>query len=134
MTDATRMSLLILAVQDLERAARFYREGFGWPQQVDVPVYVEFRLPDGLRLGLYERRAFGANTGSVPFAPPGGALAPAELYFHPDDLEACSQRLERAGARTLSALARRAWGDEAVYFADPDGNVVVLARPAPAEG
>jgi len=37
--------------------------------------------------------------------------------------------LEAAGARLLSAAAPRDWGDEAAYFADPDGNVLVVARP-----
>jgi len=31
--------------------------------------------------------------------------------------------------RLLSPLAARPWGHEAAYFADPDGNVVVVARP-----
>ncbi len=38
--------------------------------------------------------------------------------------------MERAGGRLLSARAARAWGDEAAYFADPEGNVLVVARPA----
>ena len=37
--------------------------------------------------------------------------------------------LKSAGARELSALATRAWGDVAAYFADLDGNVLVLAQP-----
>jgi predicted enzyme related to lactoylglutathione lyase len=60
---------------------------------------------------------------------PAGQLAPTELYFHCRDVPAAVERIERAGARVLSALARRAWGDDAAYFADPSGNVIVLARP-----
>ncbi|MBI2932661.1 MAG: VOC family protein, partial [Planctomycetes bacterium] len=41
-------------------------------------------------------------------------------------------RIEATGARLLSARAPRPWGDEAAYYADPDGNVVVLARRLPA--
>ena len=43
-----------------------------------------------------------------------------------------SRRLTARGARCLSPLAPRPWGDEAAYFEDPDGNVVVVARPLPA--
>lgn len=53
----TRLSLVILAVGDVASAARFYREAFGWPQQVDEAVYAEFAFPDGQRLGLYDRAA-----------------------------------------------------------------------------
>lgn len=127
-----RLALVILAVADVPRAVRFYRAAFGWEQTVDVPVYAELALPGGMRLGLYAREPFGANTGQVPHAIPPGALAPTELYLYPDDLEAARARLEAAGARRLSALAPRGWGDEAAYYADPDGNVLVLARPLPS--
>jgi len=124
-----RLGLIILAVEDLPRAVGFYRQAFGWEQLVAVPVYAEFRLPAQLRLGLYVRTGFGVNTGQVPIAVPAGQLAGAELYFYPADLTAAIVRLEAAGARALSPLSARDWGDEAAYFADPDGNVVVVARP-----
>jgi hypothetical protein len=38
--------------------------------------------------------------------------------------------VKRAGAPELSALAPRPWGDDAAYFSDPSGNVLVLARPS----
>jgi catechol 2,3-dioxygenase-like lactoylglutathione lyase family enzyme len=124
-----RPALIILAVSDLPRAVRFYQTAFGWPQEVDVPVYAEFVMPGEQRLGLYEREAFGRNTGRPPSAMPDGATTGTELYFYPADLPAAIARLEAAGARELSRLARRDWGDEAAYYADPDGNVLVMARP-----
>jgi uncharacterized glyoxalase superfamily protein PhnB len=65
---------------------------------------------------------------------PPGELAPTELYFYADALEATARRLEAAGARLLSPLARRAWGDEAAYYADLDGNVLVVARAGGPDG
>jgi catechol 2,3-dioxygenase-like lactoylglutathione lyase family enzyme len=49
---AARLGLVILAVGDLPRALAFYRSAFGWRQLVDVPVYGEFELPGGMRLGV----------------------------------------------------------------------------------
>ena len=129
MTSVATHVLTILAVEDVPRAAAFYERAFGWPRLVDVPVYVELTLPGGMRLGLYDRRGFGRNTGQVPTAIGPGARAPTELYRHTDDVAAAVKRLEEAGARELSPLAPRDWGDEAAYFADPDGNVLVVARP-----
>lgn len=123
------MALIILAVGDLPRSLRFYREAFGWPQRVDMPVYAEFDLPDGLRLGLYERETFGLNIGRAPFSPPAGELTATELYLYAEDAPALVRRLEAAGARRLSPLSARDWGDEAAYLADPDGNVLAVARP-----
>jgi catechol 2,3-dioxygenase-like lactoylglutathione lyase family enzyme len=124
---SARHVLTILAVEDAERSAAFSERAFGWKRAVSVPVYVELELPAGMRLGLYERRSFGRNTGQVPFAVPPGELAPCELYLHVDDLEAAIDRLRAAGARELSPRGERDWGDEAAYFADPSGNVVVVA-------
>ncbi len=127
-----RHVLTILAVEDLPRAIDFYRRAFGWEQVVDVPVYAEFALPGGMGLGLYERHGFGRNTGQVPSRVAPGEIAPAEIYFQTDELASAIARVVAAGARELSPLAVRDWGDEAAYFADPDGNVLVLARPVSA--
>lgn len=124
-----RHVLTIVAVEALPAAVRFYREAFGWSQTVDVPVYAEFALPGGMRFGVYERQAFGRNTGQVPAPLSKGQLTSTELYFHVDDLDTAIARLRKAGARELSALAPRPWGDEVAYFADPEGNVIAVARP-----
>jgi uncharacterized glyoxalase superfamily protein PhnB len=39
-----------------------------------------------------------------------------------------SASLEAAGARPLKELAPQSWGEEAAWFADPDGNVVAVAQ------
>ncbi len=122
--------LVVLAVRDLRRMTAFYRAAFDWPQAVDVPVYAELIMPNGQRLGLYAEEGFAVNTGVAPAATPPGAITRTELYLHCDDLEASIARAAAAGARQLSPLAPRPWGDDAAYFADPEGNVVVLARPA----
>ncbi len=62
MPQSARLSLVILAVHDVARMARFYEEAFGWPIAVDVPVYREYALPEGMRLGLYLREGFEKNT------------------------------------------------------------------------
>lgn len=124
-----RHVLTILAVRDLARARAFYRDAFGWAQPVDAPVYAEFELPGGMRLGVYQREGFARNTGLEPSAVPVGAISSTEIYLHVDDLPAAVARLGSAGARLLSPASKRDWGDEAAYFADPDGNVIVVAKP-----
>lgn len=124
-----RHVLTIVAVRDLPVATRFYDGAFGWTKVVNEEVYVEYALPGGQRVGLYDRIPFGRNTGKVPGMVADGELAPTELYLHVDDPEAAMRSLTGAGARPLSGLAPRAWGDAAAYFADPDGNVIVVARP-----
>ena len=123
------LGIVILATDELARSRSFYASAFGWPIEVDTSVYVEFRLPAGMRLGLYEREAFGRNVGEVPRQTLIGTLAATELYLYPDDIDAAIGRLTASGSRPLSPRALRSWGDEVAYFADPDGNVLALARP-----
>jgi catechol 2,3-dioxygenase-like lactoylglutathione lyase family enzyme len=132
--EEVRHVLTILAVEDPERSARFYTAAFGWRQAVSVPVYAELLQPGGLRLGLYQRVAFGRNTGRVPAPIAAGELAPAELYLHAGDPAEICRRLRAAGARELSPLSPRDWGDEVAYFADPDGHVIAVGRPLAQAG
>jgi len=89
-------------------------------------VYVELDA-GSVRLGVYAREGFARNTGELPAATPTGAITPTELYLKVGDLDAAAARLVAAGARCLSPRAPRPWGEEAAYFADLDGNVVVIA-------
>ena len=104
---------------------------------MDAGVIVELELPGGGGLAMYLRSGFARNVDAAAEAvarPPVGdaGVTGTELYVPRDDLEATLGRLNDAGARLLSPLSRRDWGDEAAYFADPDGNVVAVARPWPA--
>jgi predicted enzyme related to lactoylglutathione lyase len=124
------LALTILYVQDLGRAARFYDEVFGWTKSVDVPVYVEYRVNEGARLGLMPqantRHFLGDELGARR---PTDGCPRGEVYVHVEDLDAAVARLEALGAPCTSPRARRAWGDEAAYHLDLDGYVLVVARP-----
>ena len=123
-----RHVLTILAVRDLARAVRFYREAFDWPAAITTGVYVELAITGGMRLGLYERQGFARNTGRLPNAIQDDQLTGTELYLYTDDIDGAIRRLHAAGARELGALAPRDWGEDVAYFADPEGNVIAIAR------
>jgi predicted enzyme related to lactoylglutathione lyase len=122
---------VIFAVNDLERSLDFYEHAFGWPRndRIGFANYVELLPPDGGSVGLYEKRGFVAEVGADPVRVFGEQVAPAYLYVRVDDVRATIANVEEAGGRPLSALAARAWGEEAAWFADPDGNVVAVAQP-----
>ena len=121
--------LTILTVTDFRKALAFYRAAFDFKQTVDVPVYAEFEMADGRRIGIYERESFGVNTGIVPRQVEAGELSGAELYFYCDSPAQQCAKLMKAGAVELSPWQLRAWGDEAAYYRDPDGHVIVIAKP-----
>jgi catechol 2,3-dioxygenase-like lactoylglutathione lyase family enzyme len=123
---------IVLAVTDVDRSRAFYEQAFGWKPHLSWPeTYSELALPGEDRIGLYRRDGFAASAGAGPLEVAEGRQTGTELYVRVDDLETAMERLRKAGARRLSGLAVREWGDEAAYFADPDGNVVAVARRLP---
>ena len=76
-----RLHVITLAVDDLERALRFYRDGLGLPTTGVVAnqhkgddtnaagAIVMFKLDDGLILSLYPRREL-AKDANIPPSPP----------------------------------------------------------------
>jgi catechol 2,3-dioxygenase-like lactoylglutathione lyase family enzyme len=124
---------VIFAVSDIDRSVAFYQGVFGWPrnERIDYREYVELSAPDGT-LGLCERETYAGLTQAAPMAPRNGEISPAYLYVRVSDVRATIARLDEAGARALAPLASRSWGEEAAWFADPDGNVVAVAQvPVP---
>ena len=128
--DATHHALTVFAVTDVEQMVGFYEQAFGWTRRADFPIYVELALPDERGVAFYQRESFGQNTGVVPEPVPTGALTGAELYLRCDDLDAVIERLTVLGARLLRPLTRKDWGEDVAYFADPEGNVLAVARPS----
>ena len=124
---------VIFAVDDLSRSLEFYERAFDWPRNewIDYSNYVELLAPGGGALGLYERDGFASTVGAEPARFSNGLVPPAYLYVRVDDVRATIERVEAAGGRPLSPLAARPWGEEAAWFADPDGNVVAVAQGAP---
>jgi catechol 2,3-dioxygenase-like lactoylglutathione lyase family enzyme len=121
---------VIFAVSDLQRTLGFYESAFGWPRndRIDFRNYVELLPPDGGSVGFYERSGFATEVGAEPVAVNGDQVAPAYLYVRVPDVRATIANLEEAGGRPLSPLSARAWGEEASWFADPDGNLVAVAQ------
>ncbi len=58
MAAEVRLTLLILAVEDLSLAVNFYRAAFAWIQTGNGTVYAKFPLPGSQRHGLYARTRF----------------------------------------------------------------------------
>ncbi len=119
---------VVLAVSDVDRAYAFYRHVFGWEHHLAWEgEYVELVVSETDRLGLYVRDGYSETAGAEPVELDGHAST-AYLYVRVDDLDELIGRLEEAGARPLSPRSERGWGDEAAYFADPDGNVIGVGQ------
>lgn len=119
----------ILYVKDQGRARDFYSELLGASPILDVPGMTEFYLGDGVKLGLMPETGIRKIIGdSLPDPALGNGIPRAELYLTVDDAESVLQKGVKAGARLISPLSKRSWGDEVGYLADLDGHILAFKQ------
>ncbi len=122
-------ALFILYVRDQARARDFYRDLLQAAPTLDVPGMTEFPLGDGAMLGLMPSANIKRLLGeSFPDPQQADGIPRAELYLLVADAQPYLDRAIKAGARLLSPLQDRDWGDRVGYCLDPDGHVVAIAE------
>ena len=127
------MSVITLAVEDLERALAFYRElgftsegiiGADWTDTrtgADGAVAL-FDLDNGLILSLYPRRDLALDAGLPARPPQGGEFSLGQLVQSRDEVDELLRRAKQAGAG-VTEPHDRPWGIYSGYFSDPDGHL-----------
>jgi catechol 2,3-dioxygenase-like lactoylglutathione lyase family enzyme len=136
-----RLHVITLAVEDLERALAFYRDGLGFDTNGVVAAdlvdeltgaagaIVVFRLEGGLVLSLYPRTEL-AKDAQVPVGPTRSSeFSLGQLVEQRTEVDELLERAEAAGA-TVTRAHERPWGIYSGYFRDPDGHLwEVIWRP-----
>lgn len=119
---ALKMSVVMLGVEDVERAKRFYVDGLGCGIEQNYPGFVRCSLGEGSSsLALYERAAAADDAG---VSPEGSGFRGSSFHFVTDSGEAVDEVMRRAvaaGGTVVRAAAGTDWGGYYGYFADPDG-------------
>jgi uncharacterized protein len=117
-----RMSLVTLAVTDLEATRRFYVDGLGWEPMIYVPGDVLMMMvAEKVILSLWDRDHFEAEVGPITTGP---GVAPLTLAHNVASREQVDEVLEtarRVGADPVHEGVDREWGGYTGYFGDPDG-------------
>ena len=135
----SRLLEAALYVDDLERAAQFYREVLGLAPMVGTtlelqtqsPVLRPLHIPGGQVLLLFRK---GSTTATAVH--PGGTIPPHDgsgqlhlaFAISSADLESWRERLQTHGVVIEGEMS---WprGGKSLYFRDPDGNLIELATP-----
>jgi catechol 2,3-dioxygenase-like lactoylglutathione lyase family enzyme len=138
-----RIHVITLAVDDLERALAFYRDGLGLDSSgvvgnefhdecsgADGAIAI-FNLAGGLMLTVYPRTEL-AKDARVPLGPPKtGEFSIGHAVASRADADAVLAAAEAAGATLLGEPRDRPWGIYSGYFQDPDGHLwEVMHNPA----
>ena len=120
---------LILYVRDQEQSTQFYTAVLAQEPTLHVPGMTEFALNSGCVLGLMPERGIKRLLGEgLPDPESGSGIPRAELYLRVDEPGAYHHRAIEMGAKELSGLEARDWGDTAAYSLDPDGHVIAFAK------
>lgn len=128
------ISVVTLAVSDLERSTRFYRDGLGLPIRDDKPPVVYFQLR-GTWLALFPRQAL-ARYANV--AAEGRGFAGVTLSCNVasrEEVDESAKAAEQAGATIVNPPHEVGWGGYVAWFADPDGHLwEIVWNPKPFIG
>ncbi|MBR9762686.1 MAG: VOC family protein [Rhodobacteraceae bacterium] len=123
------ITVLTLAVADLERALGFYRDGLGLPtegiigQQFAHGAVVFFDLSGGMKLALWAQADLAHDTG-LPEAPVSStAVSIGHNVRSRDEVDQIMALAAGAGARMVKAPGDTFYGGYAGYFTDPDGHL-----------
>ncbi len=130
-----RIDIITLAVADLARALKFYRDGLGLESRGvigsefagdDVEpagAIALFELPSGLFLSLYPRTEL-AKDAKVPLGPPKtGEFSIGQAVASKAEVDAVLTQAQAAGATLTDRAHDRPWGIYSGYFRDPDGHL-----------
>ena len=124
-----RISVLTLAVADLERSLSFYRDGLGLPtegivgRQFEHGAVAFFDLSGGLKLGMWAQDDLAHDTG-LPKRPVSSTAASiGHNVLRREDVDDVMRTAERAGAEIVKSPQDTFYGGYAGYFTDPDGHL-----------
>lgn len=130
-----RVDLITLAVSDLDRALRFYRDGLGLKTQGIVGdefpgsdtqpagATAMFNLDGGLILSIYPRTELAKDAGVSVQAPASTEFSIGHFVESREAVDALLATAEGAGATVTDRAHTRPWGIYSGYFRDPDGHL-----------
>jgi catechol 2,3-dioxygenase-like lactoylglutathione lyase family enzyme len=142
----SRIHVVTLAVDDLDRALAFYRGlGLSSPGMIGTEFVGDdenaggaaamFELEGGLILSLYGRADLAKDAGIPVAAPTSGQFSLGHLVANRDDVDVILEQAVAAGATSLGPPHDRPWGIYSAYFRDPDGHLwEVIWNPAMDSG
>jgi uncharacterized protein len=107
-----------IGVNDSAAANKFYADLFGWKIDSSNPM----------NYGIVDTDSQGEGIGGGISKPPDGSGPYTAFYVNVDDVQAKLDEAEKLGAKTIMPPMQVPDGPDIAMFADPDGNVIGLAK------
>jgi uncharacterized protein len=129
----SRITVITIGVDDLEKSLRFYRDGLGLETEGIVGTEFEhgavafFDLQAGLKLAIWPRKSISHDTGT-----PAGPSSPTEFTLRhnassKEEVDAVMQQARGAGAMIVKDAHDTFWGGYSGYFQGLDGHLWEIA-------
>jgi len=127
--------VITLAVGDLERSLRFYRDGLGFASEGIVATEFAgdeenaagaialFHLRGGLMLSLYPRAELAKDAKVSLERSNSGSFSLGHAVASREEVDAVLSAAQAAGATLTGPAHDRPWGIYSGYFKDPDGHL-----------
>jgi catechol 2,3-dioxygenase-like lactoylglutathione lyase family enzyme len=128
-----RIKVLTLAVDDLERSLKFYRDGLGLEtkgitgQQFEHGAVVFFHMNDDLILALWPAASLSKDANIAATRTRLGAVSIGHIVKSKDEVDALVDQAVKAGAVVTDPPRDRFWGGYSAHFHDPDGHLWEIA-------
>ena len=128
-----RISLITLAVENLEKSLTFYRDGLGLPTKGIVGTEYEggavvfFHLKGGLILALWPKKELAQDANVAVTASSPDEFSIGHNVKSKEEVDAVMEQAKRAGATITKPAQDTFWGGYAGYFQDPDGHLWEVA-------
>ena len=124
-----RISVLTLAVADLDKSLTFYQAGLGLPTKGIVGREFEhgavafFDLSGGLKLALWAQEDIAHDTGLAKAPPSPTSFTIGHNVVRREEVDDVIEQARRAGAEIVKEPQETFYGGYAGYFLDPDGHI-----------
>lgn len=125
----SRISVITLGVDDLERSLAFYRDGLGLGTAGIVGTELEhgavafFDLQQGLKLAVWPRRSLAHDCGLEVSPASATEISLGHNVSSKTAVDLVMKQASAAGANIVKAAQNTFWGGYAGYFQDPDGHL-----------
>lgn len=120
----------VLYAKDVERVAGFYA-ALGFEEHVRLPGADGRPGFIGMRRDAVELAVTTEDSPRVLAGVEPGPGPRHELFVYVEDVDGAVADAPAAGGAVLKDAADMPWGERVGFVADPEGNVVSLAAPAP---
>ena len=124
-----KLTETIIYVSDQEGSCEFYKKIFRVEPDLNVPGMIEFVVSEHCKIGLMPNKGIAKILGDkMPHPDSGNGIPRCELYFYVEDIQLEYDNAINSGAKPVSPILDRDWGDKVCYFSDPDGHIIAFAE------